>query len=322
MSETIALGTIVSGSLKDVWPSEASHFTPWLADNLRYLGEKIGTELAFESRETSVGDFSADIVAIDISTNRKVIIENQYGTSDHKHLGQIITYASGLNAGSVIWISESIRQEHRIAIDFLNQNLAASDTLRLYAFEASVIRIDDSKPAFVLNLVASPPINGPTPTSDGAASETKEKYRNFFQILIDNLREKYHFTNARLGQPQNWYSFSSENSKIFKYSVNFTNDDQFKSEVYIDCGDKSKNESILEYLEQRKISIETEFGEALSWERLENRRACRVATYFDATIDSDSERLAETTDWATSKLLKFKAVFPKYIMEALRSIDA
>lgn len=95
-------GKIIEVPLNEVWAGEATHFTPWLAENLQVVSEKIGLELELESTETSAGDFSADIVAKDVATNRRVIIENQYGSTDHRHLGQILTYSSVLNASVVI----------------------------------------------------------------------------------------------------------------------------------------------------------------------------------------------------------------------------
>src|SRR5437868_9331741 len=126
-------GKISAVSIRDVWPSEAADFTPWLAANLDLLSEKLGMELVNEATEVPAGDFSADIIAEDISTNRKVVIENQYGSTDHKHLGQVITYSSALGASVVVWIAEKIRPEHKAALDFLNFNLKA--TLQLYALE-------------------------------------------------------------------------------------------------------------------------------------------------------------------------------------------
>jgi hypothetical protein len=124
-----------------------------------------------------------------------------------------------LKASVVVWIAEKIRPEHKFAIDFLNTNLRES--LKLYAVEASAVRIDDSKPAFILNVVCMPPeAEGPGPV--GPASEIGERYRAFFQGVIDTLRDKHKFTNARVGQPQNWYSFRSEKSKVYVYSLSFT----------------------------------------------------------------------------------------------------
>ena len=313
MTNNITLGTITTGTLKDVWPGEATDFTPWLADNLHIFDEKIGCELVFENREHRIGNFTADIIATDTSTNRKVIIENQYGKTNHDHLGKILTYATNSNAGIVVWLAENFQPEHRVALDFLNQNLSMNDYLRIYAFEVSVIRIDQSKPALILNMVASPPTNIVAASSDLGASETKEKYRSFFQELIDQLRTIHHFTNARVAQPQNWYSFSSENSKLFKYSVNFTNSGKFKVEIYIDSGDGDLNAQLFEFLLNSRDEIDKEFDGKLSWEPLENRRACRIATYIDGSIDSDTQVLTDITKWAINNLLRLKLVFPKRI---------
>jgi hypothetical protein len=86
------LGKLVEVPLKELWPGEATHFTPWLSENLALLGERLDLELELLSTEADAGDFAADIVAQDVATNRRVVIENQFGASDHRHLGQILTY--------------------------------------------------------------------------------------------------------------------------------------------------------------------------------------------------------------------------------------
>lgn len=303
------LGTIHPVSLRELWLGEATHFTPWLAKNLDVLGNKIGIDLELLSTETAVGDFSADITARDLSTNKLVVVENQYGATDHRHLGQIITYASHLGAGAVVWIAESIRPEHKFAIDFLNQNL--KESLSVYAVQASVIRIDESKPAFVLTVVSMPSETISTPPD----SETGEHYRSYFQQLIDTLRETYKFTNARIARPQNWYAFASENSRIYKYSTNFCRDGRIRVELYIDSGDKAKNEELFDCLLRRRSEIEQQLGVELEWERLDERRACRIAVYRDGEIDADSETLSEIQKWNIQNLLKFKSVFPSFVQQ-------
>lgn len=308
------LGKIQNVFLKELWPGEATHFTPWLARNLDVLADKLGLDLELESTEVSVGDFAADIIAIDLSTNRRVIIKNQFGSTDHRHLGQLITYSSVLGVGVVVWIAETIRPEHKSAIDFLNQNL--KESLRLYAVEASIIRIDESKPAFVLNMVFMP-AEAPVVSGDPQQlSETREKYRTYFQGLIDELRETHEFTNARTGQPQNWYTFSSENSRVYTYSTSFAKGGRVRVEVYIDCGDKVKNERLFScLLKKYKDEIEATLGFSLSWELLDQRRACRIAAYRDGDIDADSETLVEIKRWAIENLLRFKAAFPDRIRQ-------
>ena len=309
------LGTIHAVALKELWTGEATHFTPWLAKNIDTLGNKLGMDLELESTEAAAGDFSADIIARDLSTNKLVVIENQYGSTDHRHLGQIITYASVLGAGAVVWIAETVRPEHKSAVDFLNQNL--KEGLSLFAIEASAIRIDDSKPAFILNVV-SMPVEVPLVAEVAPApSETKERYRAFFQSLIDELRENHQFTNARSGQPQNWYTFASDNSKLYKYSTSFARGGRVRVEIYIDSGDKAKNEQLFDCLHERKSEIEIALGFNLEWERLDSSRACRIAVYRDGEIEADSELLADIRNWTVENLLKFKKVFPAKVQQCV-----
>ncbi|MCC4588358.1 DUF4268 domain-containing protein [Xanthomonas melonis] len=316
METQLDLGTIENVSLKNLWPGEATHFTPWLSQNLEVLGKKLGMDLQLESTETSVGDFSADIIARDLSSSKLIVIENQFGATDHKHLGQLITYASYLGAGVVVWIAESIRAEHKAAMDFLNLNL--KESLSLYAIEASAIRINDSKPAFILSIVSRP--NEASISGNDTAqstSETQERYRTYFQTLIDELRDNHKFTNARSGQPQNWYTFASANSKVYKFGTSFTTGGKVRVEIYIDCGDKLKNEDLFDRIFLEKEKIQSQIRHELSWERLDNRRACRIAVYRDGDIDAETEVLNEIREWAIQQLLKFKEVFPAFVQQAL-----
>ena len=314
-------GKIVEVPLREVWPGEATHFTPWLAANLHLVSERLELELELESVESAAGDFSADIVAMDVATNRRVIIENQYGGTDHRHLGQILTYSSVLNASVVIWIAEKIRSEHKSAIDFLNQNLR--QTLQIFAVEANIIRIDDSKPAFELKIVCMPTeASSITTSTSPEATETQEKYRSYFQSLLDELRNLHKFTNARAAQPQNWYTFTSENSKVYKYSTSFSQGARVRVEIYIDSGDKLRNEAIFDELHAQRELIEEAYGSALEWEKLETKRACRIAIYIDGDIDADSEKLSEIKKWVVANLLRMKQVLPQFLEKAIAQVDA
>ena len=131
-------------------------FTPWLAreENLRLLGEAIGAELTLEARESPVGLFSADLVCREASSNRRVLIENQIERTDHAHLGQILTYAAGLQATTVVWVASSFRDEHRAALDWLNE--ATGEDLAFFGLEIELWRIGSSVAAPKFNVVAKP----------------------------------------------------------------------------------------------------------------------------------------------------------------------
>ena len=68
-----------------------------------------------------MGLYSADIVAIDVGSGRRLVIENQFGRADHDHLGKSLVYAAVLGATNVIWGAERFTDEHRRALDWHNE---------------------------------------------------------------------------------------------------------------------------------------------------------------------------------------------------------
>ena len=134
------------------------------------------------------------------------------------------------------------------------------------------------------------------------------EYREFFQALIDELREKHRFTNARAGLPQNWYTFTA-GTKGFGYSISFTQGGRIRSELYIDGGDADWNLQTLRGLRAEESAIQEEFDEPLVWEELATKRACRVACYRTGSIGDSPEARVQLQGWAIQQLLTFKRVF-------------
>jgi len=309
-------GKLEKVDLKEVWKKEAFDFTPWLSENIVALGEALGMDLELEEREANVGNFSLDLLARNLGTGEYAVIENQLTQTDHDHLGKLLTYAAGFDAATIIWVAESIRDEHRQTLEWLNQH---TDTkTQFFAVVVEVFRIDDSKPAYKFRPIVFPNEWQKTKRQQAvnATSPRAEAYRSFFQKLIDELREKHKFTGARVGQPQNWYSFSSGISD-FSYSASFAQGNRVRAEIYIDTGDAEENKAIFDSLMADKTSIEEEFGEALSWERLDDKRASRVAIYRDGSINDNENQLEETQNWLIDNLLKFKRVFTDRVKRAL-----
>jgi Domain of unknown function (DUF4268) len=146
-------------------------------------------------------------------------------------------------------------------------------------------------------------------TRSETLSDKRVAYQAFFQALIDELRTKHRFTNARVGQPQNWYAFATGITGIV-YGAAFAAGGRLRAEVYIDAGDGDLNRRIFEEFKRDKRSIEEAFGGVLSWEELENRRACRIAVYrdnssiLDPAIDRDV-----LLQWTIDRLTRLKQVF-------------
>lgn len=306
-------------SLREIWPHEASDFTPWLAENIEELGKSLGMDLELIEEEASVGDFSLDILAKDLGSSKSVIIENQLTQTDHDHLGKLLTYAAGFDASIVIWVSESIREEHRQAMDWLNQR--TDNETSFFGVVVEVIKIDNSKPACNFKLVASPnqwQKNKKRQAQRASISTKGEKYQKYFQSLIDTLRDTHRFTSAKAGQPQNWYSFSSGVSGL-TYGANFSQGGKARAELYIDLGDQEKNKYVFDQLHNQKEQIETELGEEVSWERLDNKRASRLALYTDGSIDDSDSDLERVKNWHIEKLLKIKASLGRKIGSLAKS---
>ena len=301
---------------RQAWPHEALNFTPWLAEHIEHLGELLGMELEVEEREAKVGEFSLDILARDLGSDRCVAIENQLEATDHLHLGQLITYAAGVEADVVIWISRHIREEHRQALDWLNRGHEGAT--EYFGVVVELLQIDDSHPAPNFRLVASPNDWSRKPSRGSGSGEVTGKrllYRDYFQELIDELREEHRFTNAKAGQPQNWYSFTS-GTRGFSYGANFAWDERVRVELYIDLQDGGANDAAFAALQEGKDEIEAAFGEQLSWEQLEGKRACRIATYTDGSIEDPVDQLAAHKSWMIDRLLRLRSVFGPHLRDA------
>lgn len=142
--------------LRSVWKNEPKNFSKWLSEeeNLNLLGNEIGVDITLDQLESRVGDFSVDILATEVDTNKKIIIENQLEDTNHDHLGKIITYASGKNAEIIIWIVKRAREEHRKAIEWLNDNIDAK--ISFFLVEIELWQIDNSPLAPHFNVIERP----------------------------------------------------------------------------------------------------------------------------------------------------------------------
>jgi hypothetical protein len=302
------LGSIFPVHLRELWPHEAQDFTPWLAQNLDRLGAVLGFDLELVETESCVGPFHCDIVAREVGTDHVVIIENQLEDGDHSHLGQLLTYASGKDASIVVWIARSLCDEYRQALTWLNQR--TDQKTQFFGVVPECFRIDGSKPVVNFKIIAAPNNFQKRAAEKLVAnsSDLYERFRLFFQKLYDELREKHHFTNAKRAQPQGWATFSSGVAGLV-YGLSFARNNKVRIEIYIDCGEQSLNKMVFDLFSEKKETLEASFGEHFAWERLDNRRASRIAIYRSGSIDDNDPELASLHLLGIEKLLKFKEVF-------------
>lgn len=311
------LGTIEKVDIREVWPTEPGHFTPWLGDNLDKLGAEIGLDLELVETEAQVGPFRLDVRAQDANIRVEVIIENQFGHTDHSHLGQLLTYASGFDAGVVVWIAENFRDEHREALDYLNHR-TGEDT-QFFGVEVELWKIGDSLPAVNFNLVSTPNEWSKQSlvrqhSATGNSMVRGEQYREFYQTLVDTMRDVHKFTNRKKAGTRAYCTFPTGQTG-FSYAPYLTasNMNRARVELYLDS-DRDRNKTCFDLLVSDREDIETELGELL-WERLDDKKSCRISIARQGSIDDDDETLVEIRDWMVDRLLKFKEVFGPRLAE-------
>lgn len=301
------------GMLKHVKPQEVWHnereFSSWLKDNLTQLAKALGLELDLVlEREVEAGDFAVDLAGKELTSGRKIVIENQLGATNHDHLGKVITYASNLDGGVVVWIAGEFRSEHRRALEWMNVH--TDDAVRLFGVELKVLRVDDSPPAVEFRIVAEPAETSEPPPS---LTARQRAYLAFFTDLLARLKKIHKgLTAAKRAYPQSWFGLSAGKSG-FGYAFAFTQTEQFRVELYIDVHDKVQNEAYLEALQADAQSVEEAIGHPLSWEKLEDKRACRIAVYTPGTIDSPEEDLENLKAWALDIIGRFAGAFSERI---------
>ena len=240
------LGRLECVDLREIWTSEATDFTPWLArpDNLTVLGETLGIDLELEAQERAVGPFRADILCKDIGTDAWVLVENQLERTDHTHLGQLLTYASGLQAVTIVWIAARFTEEHRATLDWLNK--ITDESFRFFGLEVELWRIGYSPAAPKFNIVSKPNdwsksvARAARNIDDAELSETRItqlEYWTTFQDVLNQLDGP--ISGNRKPRPRSWIAHGVGRSGFSLSAAMLRQKNQIRAELYI-AGNKAK----------------------------------------------------------------------------------
>jgi hypothetical protein len=311
---TATLGRLVPVSLREVWAHEANDFTPWLAeaDNLGLLSETLGIGvLQVQGTEVSVGNFYIDILARDIEGN-VVLIENQFGPTDHTHLGQIMTYIAGQEGkATIVWIAETFREEHRAAIDWLNASTI--EGFDFFAVEVEALKIGNSVPAPRFKVVAKPnewsrDVTRTTRSGERPLDERQKAYVSYWTALGAFLADHHAPFKVRVPTPRDyWCGFGHIGQSGFSLvaTAGFR-DHKLGVEIYI--GFRAAKPAF-DHLEAERATIEAEFGSPLDWQRLNDKKACRIASYRTDFDPTNQEQWPQQHTWFLDQLERFARAF-------------
>ena len=310
MSDTPLLGRLEQVDLRNVWLSESGDFTPWLAEepNISLLADTLGMDLEVEAQEKSVGPYRADIVCKDTTDGSMVLIENQLEKTDHTHLGQLLTYAAGLDAVTIVWIAERFTDEHRAALDWLNE--ITGEKVSFFGLEIELWKIGTSPIAPKFNVVSKPNdwIKGGGGGSRGGAvvTETKQLQQDYWRDFRELLAERKSSLKPQKAHPQHWLTVSIGRRNFHMSALINTSGERIGVELYLQGSDAKKH---FKQLETEKAKIEQQIGQPLDWRELPTKEASRILLMRADSSIKDSAHWPEQHNWLADHLEKFNSVF-------------
>ena len=304
------LAKIERVDLREAWPNEARDFTPWLAENIAELGEALGMDLELQRTEASVGDYSLDVLATDLNQNRPVIIENQLERTNHDHLGKLLTYAAGYNANVIVWLTREFRDEHRAALDWLNQRTA--EETHFFGVAVELYRIGDSHLAPHFNLVVMPndwqKRNTRRSASEAQTDSEQAAFERRFSGSLQKVLIEHGFVPSGNSIPRRYVNFRSGAGQYIAYGAHLlVGQNRVRTELSFYSRDRERNVRLLEGLLESKEEIESEFGQSLTWTTM--AKDCRIALERPGSIRDEEDAQSEMRDWMLQTLLKLRQVF-------------
>lgn len=314
----VPLGHLRRLNPRDAWANEATDFTPWLAQeaNFQALADTLHfVEPEILHEEHRIGDFYADIVAKD--RDGLILIENQLEQTDHSHLGQVLTYLAGLDGpAKVVWISTKVREEHRAAIDWLNANTPSD--YAFFAVELEVFQIGDGPAAPHFHVAARPnewsrhvSARNRQINNEGLG-EAAQIYKALWTGLQEHLRDHDPDFRERQPPPQHWWPFPIGRSGFHLTTVASVREVQIGVELYCQ---RDPSKAVFDHLFKDRADVDVEFGEPLSWERLDDKLGWRVIIRKTNAPPNERERWTEYFAWYLDQLTRFRRTFKARLAE-------
>ena len=303
------LGTLKEiTDLRSIWPHEALNFTPWVAENVDLLADAVGLDITVDETESSVGDFNVYIYASETGTDRKIIIENQLEDTDHDHLGKLITYASGKGADVVIWVVKHAREEHKAAVEWLNNH--TDDKIGFFLCEIKLFQIGDSQIAPAFTVVERPNDWTKEIRKTASANSTQQQRLEYWQAFNDYAFSDANFSrifNKRKPTTDHWMDFSIGSSACHIAVSQIQKRKAVDVELYIN-DDKELFKSLFAHKDEIEKNIEME----LEWKELPERKASRIL--IEKTVDLDDRATwPEQFDYIMDTCIKMKRAFKRYL---------
>ena len=307
----MGIGKLKEVDIREIWQHEQYDFSEWLSkkENIENLNEILGLTLVDISKETYVGAYRCDLFAKDETTGIKVIIENQLEISNHDHLGKIITYASGLDAKVIVWIVKEAREEHRSAIEWLNNN--TNSKINFFLIEIHAYKIGESDPAPMFQVVEQPNDfikNNKSINRDESMNKSQSQRIEFWNQFNNVIVRRGKPFNVRKATTDHWYNVAIGTSDAHIDITLVNKDSLIGVELYI-----TDNKELFDRLYEQKDNIEHELGFALDWRRLNNSKASRILYHIKGLNFDNHSNYDELMNKTIDLVVLMRNVFKRYI---------
>lgn len=303
------IGKLEKVDIRDLWKGEATDFTPWLAkeENIAQLGEAVGIELEVIEQERNVGPFRADILCRNRIDDHYVLVENQLERTDHTHLGQILTYAAGLDAVTVIWIAKQFTEEHRATIDWLNR--ITDEQFNFFGIEIEAYKIEESLPAPLFQIVCKPNDWSRTVRTAAASqdlTETKFLNQEYWTAMKSYFESKGTFLKSQKPSPQHWSNFALGKSDFNLSAIMSVRDNFIRADLYINT-ETSKEDfrKLKEKYQQDSLHF---ISDNVIWEEVPDKKMSWIYLKKAANV-KDRKDWANQHQWFMETLEKFDKFF-------------
>lgn len=308
---TIKLGRLEEVDIRKLWSHEQYDFSNWLSEdeNINLLNDVLGLTLVNIEKEVFVGAYRCDLVAKDETSGQNVIIENQLETSNHDHLGKIVTYASGLDANVIVWIVKEAREEHRSAIEWLNNN--TNKNINFFLIEIHAYKIGNSLYAPKFEIVEKPNDfikNAKIQTGSEELNKSQSERLVFWTKFNDVVSERGKPFNLRKATTDHWYNVAIGVSGVLVEITLVNKEGCVGIALYI-IDDKE----LFDYLNEKKIEIESKLGFELDWQRLDGKKASRIIYRIPGLNFDDHSNYDDLMNDIIDKVQLFIKVFKKYV---------
>ncbi len=306
------LGKLKEVKLREVWKHEQYDFSSWLAEeeNINTLGKELGLTLIDVETEKFVGGYRCDLVCRDELSGKVVLVENQLEQTNHEHLGKIITYASNMEASVIVWIVESAREEHKSAIEWLNNH--TDENVAFFLIEVHAYRIGDSLPAPKFEIIEKPNDFAKQIkkiVQDGSMNESMGHRLEFWNLFNEKLINNKYGLNIRKATTDHWYNFAIGSSKCH-ISVELVNK---KNIIRINMYMADSKEQYDKFLEN-KDAIEETLGYHLNWDRLNGKKASVIFTTIQGLNFEEKSNYDYLMRESIKRVVDFKKAFKPYLL--------